>query len=123
MRPEAATLCFLAVTVLLLDGRIAWRKAIALIAPQVVWAYVQALPVLGLLPGGAELAGALAARSLPLPAGRRAASRRPDDEVVRMALVMLGGIVAQAATPAGVAGATYPLWLLTLIRGGVPLSF
>jgi hypothetical protein len=123
IRPEAATLCLLAVTVLLLDGRLGWRKAIVLIALQVVWANVHALSVLGLIPVGGELAGALAARWLPLPAGWREASRRPDDEVMRLGLVVLGGVMAQAATPSGVAGATYPFWLLTLIRGGVPLSF
>lgn len=122
-RPEAATLCLLAVELLLLDGRLTRGKAVALALLQLLWANVHALSVLGLVPLGAELAAALAARWLPLPAGWREASRRDHDEIRRLALVTTCAILAQAATPFGVPGATYPLWLLTLIRGADALSF
>ncbi len=123
VRPEAASLCLLALELLLLDGRITRRTAIALVALQLVWANVHALSILGLVPLLAELGGALAARWLPLPAGWRAASARGTDEVGRLALAVACTVVAQAATPFGLAGATYPFWLLTLIRGADPLSF
>jgi len=123
VRPEAATLCLLAVELLLLDGRITRGKAIALAVLQPIWANVHALSVLGLIPLAAELGGALAARWLPLPAGWRGASHRDPDEVRRLGLVTAFAVVAQALTPFGVTGAVYPLWLLTLIRGGDPLSF
>jgi hypothetical protein len=123
VRPEAATLCLLAVEMLLLDGRMSRGRAIALVVLQVLWANVHALSVLGLVPLGAELSGALAARWLPLPAGWRLASRRTTNELGLLAVVLVCAILAQAATPFGIAGATYPFWLLTLIRGADPLSF
>ena len=123
VRPEAATLAFLALELLLLDGAIGWGTAIALVAMQVVWANVHALSILGLVPLAAELAGAAAARWLPLPAGWKSASRRSDAEIGRLAVAAAGALLAQVATPFGVAGAVYPFWLLTLIRGSDPLSF
>lgn len=123
IRPEAATFLFLAVELLLLEGRLGWGTVAALIGLQALWANMHALSVLGLLPLGAELAAAVAARWLPLPAGWRAVNRRPDDEIGRLAVATVGAVLAQAATPFGPAGATYPFWLLTLIRGADPLSF
>jgi hypothetical protein len=58
-RPEAATLCLLAVELLLLDGRLTRGKAVALALLQLLWANVHALSVLGLVPLGAELAAVL----------------------------------------------------------------
>jgi hypothetical protein len=123
VRPEAATLCLLAAELVLLDGPIGRGRALALVVLQVAWANLHALSVLGLIPLGAELGGALAARWLPLPEGWRRASGRPAGEVGLLAIALGCSILAQAATPFGVGGATYPFWLLTLIRGADPLSF
>ena len=123
VRPEAATLCFLAVELLLLDGAVGWNVVAALVLLQVVWANVHALAILGLAPLGAELAGALAARWLPMPAGWRAASSRSRDEIRRLAVATAGVALAGAATPLGFAGLAFPLRLLTVIRGGELVSF
>jgi hypothetical protein len=88
-----------------------------------MWANLHALSALGLVPLGAALAGALAAAWLPLPAGWRAASRRPRAEVGRIAVAAAGAVLAEAATPFGVTGAMYQLWLLTLIGGEDLRSF
>ena len=123
VRPEAATLCLLAVQLLLLDGAVGWGTVAALVGIQVVWANLHALSVLGLVPLGAELVGALAAAWLPLPTGWQVASRRQRAEVRRLAIAAVGAVLAEAATPFGPSGAVYPLWLLTLIRGSDPRSF
>ncbi len=123
IRPEAATLCFLAVELLLLDGVIRWRTVVALVGLQIVWANMHALSVLALVPLGAELGSALAARWLPLPAAWHAASARAPDEIRRLAFAVVGVALAGAITPFGLAGAAYPLWLLTLIQGRDVLSF
>src|SRR5262249_14980601 len=117
VRPEAATICLLALEILLLDGAIGWGTVVALVLIQIVWANMHALSVLGLTRLGAELGGALAARWLPLPGAWRAASRRPREEMRRLAVATAGVALAAAATPFGLAGAAYPLWLLTLIQG------
>jgi hypothetical protein len=123
VRPEAVTLCALAIELLLLDGPVGWVTVAALVGLQVAWANLHALSVLALVPLSAELAGALAARWLPLPDGWRLASCRPDGEIRRIAVAMAGAILAELVTPFGFAGAAYPLWLLSLIRGGDRRSF
>jgi hypothetical protein len=123
VRPEAVTLLFLAVELLLLDGAVGWGTVAALVALQVAWANLHALSVLGLVPLGAELAGALAATWLPLPEGWRAASRRPGAEVGRIAVTAAGTMLAEAATPFGLTGAVFSVRLLTVIRGGELVSF
>ncbi len=122
-RPEAATLCLLALQLLVLDGTIGWGRVIALIALQVAWANLHALSVLALVPLGIELGGALAAAWLPLPQGWRDASRRSPAELRCLGVTFVGVLLAEAATPFGVSGAIYPLWLLTLIQGTDQLSF
>ncbi|HWP66558.1 MAG TPA: hypothetical protein VNO26_11650, partial [Candidatus Limnocylindria bacterium] len=62
VRPEAATLAFLGVYVLLLDRPLTWTRAACMVGLQVVWANVHALSVLGLVPLGATLLAALMAR-------------------------------------------------------------
>ena len=79
--PKRRPCCFLAVELLLLDGVIRWSTVVALVGLQIVWANMHALSVLALVPLGAELGGALAARWLPLPAAWRAASARAPDEI------------------------------------------
>ncbi len=123
VRPEAVTMLFLAIELLLLDRAVRWSTVAALVGLQVVWANAHALSVIGLVPLGAELAGVMAARWLPLPGGWRTASGRPPDELRRLAVATAGVLVAQCATPFGVEGAAYPLWLLTLISGADRLSF
>ena len=123
VRPEAATLCLLAVQLLLLDGAVGWGTVAALVGIQLVWANLHALSVLGLVPLGAELVCALAAAWLPLPTGWQVASRRQRAEVRRLAIAAVGAVLAEAATPFGPSGAVYPLWLLTLIRGSDLRSF
>ena len=123
VRPEAATLCFLALELLLLDGAVGWGTVVALVLIQIVWANVHALAVLGLIPLGAELGGALAARWLPMPEAWRRASSRSPEETRRLAVATAGVALAGAVTPFGLAGAAYPLWLLTLIQGTDVLSF
>lgn len=123
VRPEAVTLCLLAVELLLLEGTVGWGTVAALVGLQIAWANLHALSVLGLVPLGAALGGALAAEWLPLPEAWRAASRRPRAELVRLAVAAAGVLVAETITPFGVQGAVYPLWLLTLIRGGDFRSF
>src|SRR5262249_19414573 len=123
VRPEAATFFLLAVQLLLLDGPIGWGTVAALVGLQVAWANLHALSVLGLVPLAAELGRALAAAWLPLPAGWRAASRRPPAEVTRIAVATAGAALAEMATPFGITGAVYPLWLLTLIGGEDLRSF
>ena len=49
VRPEAATLCLLALQLLLLDGAIGWSTVVALVGLQIVWANVHALSILGLI--------------------------------------------------------------------------
>jgi hypothetical protein len=123
VRPEAVTLLLLAVELLLLDGPVGWGTVGALVGLQLAWANLHALSVLGLVPLGAELAGAFAAAWLPLPGGWRAASRRPRDEVSRLAVATAGAVLAEAATPFALAGALFSLRLLTVIRGGELVSF
>src|SRR5262249_13774310 len=123
VRPEAATICFLALEILMLDGAIGWGTVVALVLIQIVWANVHALSVLGLVPLGAELGRALAAHWLPLREAWRAASRRSREETRRLAVATAGVALAGAATPFGLGGAAYPLWLLTLIQGTDVLSF
>src|SRR5262249_57587168 len=101
VRPEAATICFLALEILLLDGAIGWGTVVALVLIQIVWANVHALSVLGLVPLGAELGSALAARWLPLPEAWRASSRRSPEETLRLAAAPPGVSRAVAATPLG----------------------
>jgi hypothetical protein len=123
VRPEACSLFLLALQLLLLDDAIGWGRVAALIGVQVVWANLHALSALGLIPIGSELAGAFAATWLPVPAGWRAASQRPRDEISRLAVAMGGAVLAEAATPFGLAGALFSLRLLTVIRGGELVSF
>jgi hypothetical protein len=123
VRPEAVTLCALAVELLLLDGPVGWATVAALVGLQVAWANLHALSVLGLVPLAVELAGALASRWLPLPNGWRSASRRPDEEIRRLAAALAGAVLAEVATPFGLAGAAFPLRLLSVIRSGERLSF
>ncbi|MCW5890699.1 MAG: hypothetical protein KIT14_09115 [bacterium] len=116
-RPEAVTLCLLATSLLVLDGRIGWRAVALLVAMQVVWANCHALSVLGVGVIGLALAGTLVARWVPLPAGWTAASRRPPDEEQRLGVALVGSAIAEACTPFGLTGALFPLRLLTVIRG------
>jgi hypothetical protein len=117
VRPEAATLAFLAAYLLLLDGRFGARSCAALVGLAVVWANTHALSVVGLTVVAIELASALAAAWLPLPAGWRDASARPPDELRWLALATAGATLAEALTPFGLEGALYPLWLFGIIRG------
>jgi hypothetical protein len=117
VRPEAATLLLLAVQLLLLDGPVGWPKVAALVGLQLAWANLHALSVLGLIPLGSEVASAFAVAWLPLPAGWREASRRPKPEVMRIVVATVGAALAETASPFGLGGAVYPLWLLSLIHG------
>lgn len=116
-RPEAVTLCLLAVSLLLLDGRIGWRTVAGLVVMQLVWANCHALSVLGVGVVGLALTGSLAARWLPLPAGWATTSRRAPDEERRLGVALALCAVAEACTPFGLEGALFPLRLLTVIRG------
>ncbi|MGH7894843.1 MAG: hypothetical protein ACREQL_09250, partial [Candidatus Binatia bacterium] len=123
VRPEAVTLALLATVMLLVDRTMTWRRVALLVGIQVVWANCHALSVLGLVPTGAALASALAARTRLLPSGWRAASGRPPEDVTRLVVALAGGLAAEATTPFGLAGAVYPLWLFSLIRSEKLLSF
>lgn len=122
-RPEAVTLCLLAAYLLVLDGRVGWRQVALLVALQVVWANCHALSILGVGVVGLALAGTLASRWLPLPAGWIAASRRTPDAKRRLGVALAGCAVAEACTPFGLEGAVFPLRLLTVIRGQDATSF
>jgi hypothetical protein len=96
------------VYVLLLDRPLTWPRAAVLVGLQVIWANTHALSVLGLVPLGATLVAALAAR------------RWPRDEVVALGPVIaatVGAMLAEAATPWGLRGALFPLVLLRDISG------
>jgi hypothetical protein len=123
VRPEAATLAFLAAYLLLVAGRFGPQACATLVGLAVVWANTHALSVLGLVVVGAALAGALAARWLPLPAGWREASARPADETRWLALAAAGAVLAEAATPFGLPGALFSLRLFGVIRGGEFTSY
>src|SRR6185295_15215817 len=100
----------------LVAGPITRGRAAALVLVQVLWANCHALSVLGIVVLGSELAGALGSAWLPAP--WRTAGRRGPGEVRALAWATAGGVVAEALTPFGVAGALFPLRLLTVLRGG-----
>ncbi len=114
VRPEAASYLLVALYLYVLDGRPRTVALAALVGVQVLWANLHALSALGVVILGCALAGALAERWLPLPAGwrRRGAAATP------LAVATLGAILAEVATPFGIEGALFPLRLLTVIRGG-----
>jgi hypothetical protein len=123
VRPEAVTFLLIGAYLLLLDGPLPRRRLLALVALQAVWANTHALSVLGIVLIGAELAGSAACTWVPLPAGWRAAGRRDRRELIGLAFALVAAALAETATPFGLKGALYPLWLLTLIRGGNLLSY
>jgi len=118
VRPEAATICFLALYLVVLDGATLGMPGLAaLVLLQVLWANLHALSVLGLVALGAKLAGAAAGLWLPLPEGWRRASRRDAATVARLGAATAVAIAAQIATPFGLAGALFPLRLLGVLGG------
>jgi hypothetical protein len=123
VRPEAVTFLLIGAYLLLLDGPLPRRRLLALVALQVVWANTHALSVLGIVLIAIELVGSAACTWLPLPAGWRAAGRRDRGELIGLAFTLVAAALAETATPFGIEGALYPLWLLTLIRGGDLLSY
>src|SRR5262249_27407586 len=113
VRPEAATICLLAVYLLVLDARrLTGRALAALVVVQVLWANLPALSVLGVVVPAAELGSAAAALWLPLPEGWRHASRRDAATVAGLAVATVAAVLAEPATPFGLAGALFPLRLL-----------
>jgi hypothetical protein len=108
VRPEAVTLCLLGVYLLVLDRPLTWARAASLVGLQVVWANTHALSVLGLVPLGATLLAALAAR------WSADGERTPLGPILA---ATLGAMLAEAATPWGVRGALFPLVLLRDIGG------
>ena len=121
-RPEAVSFCLLAVYLMLLHGTVTRRTVAALVVMQIAWANAHALSVLGVVVIGLELAGSLAARLRWLPAGWRQASSRSSDDVRRLAAAVALTAAAEFATPFGIEGGLYPLYLMRLIGGEELLS-
>jgi hypothetical protein len=103
VRPEAVSLCFLGVYLLVLDRPVTWPRAAALVGLQILWANMHALSVLGLVPITATLVAAL--------------SRRDGVPLGPILAATLGAMLAEAATPWGIRGALFPLTLLRDISG------
>jgi hypothetical protein len=118
VRPEAATVAFLGVYLLVLDGPWRPRRVAALVALQVLWANLHALSVLGLIPLATAWVAAAVARIAPLPAAWRAQVERDPAELRALGVGLAAAAAAEAATPFGLRGALFPLRLLTVIRGG-----
>ena len=114
VRPEAASYLLVALYLYVLDGRPRTVALAALVGVQVLWANLHALSALGVVILGCALAGALAERWLPLPAGWR----RRGAAVTPLAVATVGAVLAEVVTPFGIEGALFPLRLLTVIRGG-----
>ena len=122
MRPEAVTFLGIGLYLLLLDGRMTARRALALVMIHVVWANAHALSILGLAVLAAEAVSALIASRAPQSARWLQPSRREPSERRHLGLATLGVMAAECITPFGVAGALYPLWLFGLLRGGSLMS-
>jgi hypothetical protein len=122
VRPEPVSFFLLATYLLLLHGPVTRATVMTLVALQLVWANAHALSVLGVVVIALEVAGAAAGRLPWLPAGWRRASARSREEIRWLAAALVLTAACEFATPFGIEGGLYPLYLMRLIGGEQLLS-